>query len=173
MSSATNYFIATQNTSVPSSSTAIMSFAQRINVDAATNLNNLTLTEVPMDGAMITNQTGFAINGNGIQLTGPDTYVEASFVISVFGAVLRANMVARLAIDTGGGPVLFGPETSHGYIRNGTGHQQSSFNSGPVMWKMATGNIITVQTIREGNAGTVRMNSTGTSQLLLKVLKNV
>lgn len=174
MSSNTPYNIATRAQNTATSSTALISFAQRVNADIATNLNDLAITEVPMDGALTTNQTGFAINGNGIQYNDADTvWVRCSFNLSVTASFNRGNMVARLAVDTGGGPVLFGPEASHGYIRNSNGHQQSSYAISGTWIELSTGDTITVQTIREANAGTITMNAAGTSQLLLEVLKNV
>ena len=169
MSSSTKYLISTNTTSIPGGgSDAVWSFAQRVNSDIATNLNNLTQTTVPIDGAMITNQSGFAINGNGIQLTAADAYVKCSFSLHVTASFARGNMVVRLAKNG----VLFGPISASGYIRNANGHQESSYYTSA--WtKMATGDIITIETLREANAGTITMAQAGTSQLLLERLVNV
>lgn len=169
MSSSTKYLISTKNTQIPGSgSDAILSFAQRVNSDIATNLNNLTQTTVPIDGGIITNHTGFAINGNGIQLTGPDAYVKCTFNIHVTSSNARTNMIVRLSKNG----VLFGPVSASGYIRAANGHNESSYTV--TAWtKMVTGDIITIETLREGNTGTVTMASAGTSQLLLERLVNV
>lgn len=171
MSKTTPYLISTKSQSIPGTgSDSVWSFAQRVNTDISTNLNNLTQTTVPMDGAMITSHTGFAINGNGIQLIGPAAYVRCSFNIFVNAAVARANMTVRLNSSVLG---LFGPVAAHGYIRNATGHQNASYCI-PGFWtKMATNEIITVQSLQEAAAGSVSMGLAGTSFLLLETLKNV
>lgn len=169
MSFSTEYQIATANQTTPGGgSDAVFSFAQRVNADIATNLNNLTQTEVPMDGAMATNQTGYAINGNGIQLIGPDAFVRCSFSLHLTSLAARTNLIVRLALNG----TLFGPVAASGYIRAGTGHNESSLTV--CAWtKMATNDIITVSTLREANAGTVTMAAAGTSQLLLERIVNV
>lgn len=170
MSSNTPYTIATGNTTTPVTSTAIISFAQRVNVDSSTNLNDLSEVEVPMDGALTTNQSGFSINGNGIEYTGTGTvWVKASFVVSVNETFNRGNLIARLALND----VVFGPIVSHGYIRNANGHQQSSYTHPGTWVEMTTGDIITIRTLREAAAGTISMDQAGTSQLLLERLVNV
>ena len=169
MSSSTLYKIATSSSVTGASNTAIISFAQRVNADIATNLNNLTQTTIPIDGAMITNQTGFAINGSGIELTGADAYVKCSFSIHVSETFNRGNMTVRLSKNG----VLFGPVAAHGYIRNANGHRESSYTIGYTWTKMVTGDIITVESLREAAAGTISMASAGTSQLVLERLVNV
>ena len=169
MSTSTEYQIATANQTTPGGgSDAVWSIAQRVNADVATNLNNLVQTEVPIDGGMITNQTGFAINGNGIELIDVSNYVKCTVNLHVTSATLRTNMIVRFAKNG----VLFGPIAAHGYIRAATGHNESSYHL--TTWtKMDQNDIITVETLREGNAGTVTMALAGTSQLLLERLVNV
>ena len=169
MSSSTKYFIATASESVSSGSDAVLAFAQRVNSDIATNLNNLTQTEIPIDGGLVTNGTGWGINGNGIQLTGPDSYVRCSFSVHVTGAFSRGNLIVRCALNG----ALFGPVAAHGYIRNANGHQESSYCMGGTWTKMVTGDIITLESLREANAGTLTMDTAGTSQLLLERIVNV
>jgi hypothetical protein len=170
MSFSTNYAIATQNSQIPGGgSDAVWAFAQRVNSDIATNLNNVTATTVPMDGAMITSGTGWAINGNGIQLTGPRSFVRCSYVIHVREAFARGNLLTSLALNG----TLFGPVCAHGYIRNANGHQESSYCMPGTWVGMQSGDIITIQTIREANAGNITMATAGTSQLLLERLVNV
>ena len=169
MSSTTNYQIATQTTNTISGSDAEWRFAQRINADTATNLNNLTQTTIPIDGAMTTSGVGWAINGNGIELTGPDSLVRVSFSVHVNATFNRCNMLLRASLNGG----LIGPIAAHGYIRNANGHQETSYSM-PGHWvSMTTGDIITVESLREAAAGTISMASAGTSQLLLERLVNV
>lgn len=168
MSSSTPWAIATKNSTATTGSDSVWAFAQRVNTDITTNLNNLTSTEVPIDGAMITNGTGWAINGNGIQLTGPDSYVRCTFNLHITASFNRANLTARFALN--GTPL--GPIAAMGYIRNATGHNESSLTV--TTWiQMTTNDIITVETLREAGAGTVTMDTAGTSQLLLERLVNV
>lgn len=170
MSSSTPYNIATGNTTTSIQNTALISFAQRVNADFSTNLNDLAEIEVPMDGTLTTNQTGFSINGNGIEYTGAGTvWVKASFILSVTGSFPRGNMIARLALNG----VSFGPIISHGYIRNANGHQQSSYTHPGTWVELSTGDVITIRTLREANAGTLSMDQAGTSQLLLERIVNV
>lgn len=168
MSSSTPYSIATKSNTTTTGSDAVWSFAQRVNTDTTTNINNAGLTTIPIDGGMITNQSGYAINGNGIQLTGVGAYVKCTFVVHVTSVTNRTNMTLRLAKNG----VLFGPVSASGYIRNASGHNESSFTA--TAWtKMETNDIITVEAIQEANAGTVTMATAGTSQLLLERLVNV
>ena len=170
MSSDTNYVVATKNTSVGGGSDAEWRFAQRVNTDIATNLNNLTQTEIPVDGTMTQLGSGFSINGNGIQLTtDSQAWVKCSCSIHVTAAVLRANMIVRFARNG----TLFGPVAAHGYIRNGNGHQESSYSLPGTWILMQPNDIITIESLREANAGTVTMASAGTSQFLLERLVNV
>lgn len=144
-------------------------FAQRVNSDTSTNLNNLTQTEVPMDGTLTTLGTGWSVDGNGIQLTGPDAWVKCTCSLHVGAAFNRANMTVRFALDG----VLTGPIAAHGYIRNATGHNESSYTI-PGFWiQMTQGQTITIETLREAGAGTISMQTAGTSYLLLERLVNV
>jgi hypothetical protein len=169
MSFSTPYTIATKSTVTGTGSDANWYFAQRTNTDVATNLNNLTQTTVPMNGALTTLGTGWAINGNGIELTGPDSFVRCSFVVHVNASFNRGNMVVRLSRNG----TLFGPVAAHGYIRNANGHQESSYVMGGTWIQLVTNDIITIETLREANAGTISMAAAGTSQLLLERLVNV
>lgn len=173
MSTATPYQIATQTTSTGGSgSDAQWHFAQRVNVDIATNMNNLTQTTVPIDGALFTSGTGWAINGSGIELTGPgltNELIRVSFSVHVTGAFNRGNMILRASLNG----ALFGPIAAHGYIRNNSGHQESSYVISGTWVEMNTGDIITVESLREAAAGTLTMAAAGTSQLLLERLVNV
>lgn len=169
MSSSSPWAISTKNSVASTGSDAVIAFAQRVNTDTATNLNNLTQTVIPMDGGLTTNGGGWAINGNGIELTGADSYVRCSFSVYVTSVAVRSNLILRLARNG----VLFGPIAAHGYIRAASGHNDSSFTVGGVWTKMSTGDIITIEALREANAGTVTMKSAGTSQLLLERIVNV
>jgi len=169
MSSNTNYQIATQTTNTISGSDAEWRFAQRVNSDIVTNLNNLTQTTVPIDGALTTVGIGWSINGNGIELTGPDSWVKVTFNVHVNASFNRGNMLLRASLNG----TLIGPIAAHGYIRNGNGHQESSYSM-PGHWVfMSNGDVITVESLREAAAGTITMAQAGTSQLLLERLVNV
>lgn len=149
-------------------------FAQRINADIATNLNNLTQTTVPIDGTALLNGSGWSINGNGLELTGPDSFVRCSASLHVAGAVNRLNMLVRLGISDGiATPTLFGPVAAHGYIRNATGHNESSYTILPTWVFMTQGQVITLESFREANAGNLTMALAGSSQLLLERYVNV
>jgi len=155
---------------LPTPKTTIWSFAQRVNKDVSSNLNALELVSVPIDGPLTTNHTGFAINGNGIQLLGPNTHVRISANVFVVSTANRVNLTLRLHSSVGG---LFGPIAAHGYISNNNDHQNSSYTI-PGFWKsMVTGETITLQALQEANSGTITMALEGTSFLLLETLKNV
>jgi len=168
MSSSTPWAISTKNSVAGTGSDAIWAFAQRVNVDTTTNLNNLTPTTVPVNGVMTTNGTGWAINGNGIQLIGADSLVKCTFSLHITAASNRPNLTSRLSLNG----VPFGPISASGYIRNNNGHNESSLTV--TTWvQMSTNDIITIETLREAAAGTVTMDTAGTSQLLLERLVNV
>jgi len=168
MSSSTPWTIATKNSTSSTGSDSVWAFAQRVNTDISTNLNNLTPTEVPIDGAILTNGTGWAINGNGIELTGSDSFVKCTVNLHITAAFNRANLLVRFRLNG----VAFGPIGASGYIRNATGHNESSITI--TTWvSMTTGDVITVETLREAGAGTITMDTAGTSQLLLERLVNV
>lgn len=169
MSELTPYNIGTVGGGGGSGTTAQWRFAQRVNSDIATNLNNLTQTTIPIDGALTSDGAGWAINGNGIELTGADSWVRCSFNIHVSETFNRGNMLVRLSLNGG----LIGPVAAHGYIRNANGHQESSYCMGGHWVQMTTGDIITVESLREANAGSIAMAQAGTSQLLLERLVNV
>jgi len=145
-----------------------ISFAQRVNIDVTTNLNGTNVV-VPVDGALTNNGSGWSINGNGIELTGPDSYVRCSCSIHVSSSNARTNLRIQFARNG----VLFGPIAAHGYIRRASGHNESSYNLGPTWTKMAQGDIITIVSNQEGNGGSQVMAVAGTSQLLLERHVNV
>jgi len=118
---------------------------------------------------MTTNGTGWAINGNGIQLTGPAALVRCSLSVHTTCAFNRGNLTMRLAVN--GTP--FGPIAAHGYIRNASGHNESSYSIPGTWISLNTNDIITIQTLREAAAGTLTMAQAGSSQLLLERLLNV
>lgn len=176
MSTKTPYEIKLPLNGSGSGTNADIYFAQRSNVDISTNLNNVGVTEVPIDNSMFTNGTGWAINGNGIEYTGTETVkVRCSFNIHITSTVARPNIKARLYITNTANPsgVATGPVAATGYIRNVSGHNESSLHVANHWVTMETGDIITVRTIQEAETGNVTMESIGTSQLLLERIVNV
>lgn len=169
MSSSTPRAISTKNSTVSTGSDAVWAFAELGNADTTTNLNNLTAVDVPFDGAFVQNGSGWAINGNGIQYNGPNTFIRVSWSVFTFSSSNRTNLLLQTAID--GTPI--GPIASSGYVRNANGHQNSSYSMSGVWLPLTTGQTITVQAIREANAGTVTLGSVNTSILLLERIENV
>jgi len=169
VSQATEYAISTKNSVTGTGSDSTLAFAERGNLDTTTNLNTAGATEVPFDGAFFTSGTGWAINGNGIELTGPNSNVRIGFNLHVTSSNNRTNLLAQIALD--GTPI--GPIAASGYIRNATGHNESSLAI-PGFWlPVTTGQVITVVTLREAGAGTVTMALANTSILVLERLINV
>lgn len=171
MSQPTPYRIATNNSSGGgTSTTAQMSFAQRVNTDIATNLNGAGIT-VPIDGTLTTLGANWAINGNGIQYTGTDpVFVRCSFSVHVGASVNRANMLLRCELN---GTTPFGPIAAHGYIRNASGHNESSYSMPGTWIQLNQNDIVTIVSTQEAGGGNVSMDTAGTSQLLLERIDNV
>lgn len=168
MSDATPYIVSVTNTG--GGTTAQMSFAQRVNADTTTNLNNAASAPVPIDGALSTVGTDWAISGNGIQFTGTTgTWVRCSFNIHVGATFNRGNMVVRLAQNG----TLFGPVAAHGYIRNANGHNEASYSINGFWIQLTQNDVITVESAQEAAGGTVSMQTAGTSVLLLEKIDNV
>jgi len=150
--------------------TAIWVFAQKINQDITTNINNLSHTEVPIDGDMITNYPSFVFNNNGIQLAGPEAYIKITSNIHIVSTNNNVNLTIRLHSSVNG---LFGPIAAHGHIAGGSGNGESSYAI-PGFWKfMAPNEIITVVSLREAKQGSVVLAVPGTSYLLLEGLRYV
>lgn len=134
------------------------------NTDTSTDINNSSYTEIPMGGNQARNDDDlYTFVGNGIQVTKAGTYV-AKCSLHINANVTRANLLVRFFINDAGNGV--GAVAASGYIRNGSGHNESSFQL-EEDFILAVGDIVTVKAIREAAAGTVSMAVAESSYLKL------
>lgn len=168
MSQATPWQIATKNTST-GGSTQRKEFAQRVNADTASNLNNLVIDDIPIDGAIKTVGTIWAINGDGIQYNGPGEDIDISCNIYTQANFNRGNLTIQFRKNG----TIFGPIAASGYIRNNNGHNASSYAISQFNEFLANGDIITVSALREANAGNINLGLAGASFLRLERIASV
>jgi hypothetical protein len=145
-------------------------FMQVTNTDITTNLNGSTgdfTTVAPISGVITTgsNLVNFTKTTNGVQVNF-DGIILVLSNIDMFGTTTRANTQSRLRLNG----TLFGSVGASGYIRNNSGHNESSVHSMGVI-PVTNGQEITVGVKREARAGTTVFNDIGTSNLILIRLK--
>ena len=145
-------------------------FMQVSNTNITSNLNGSTAnftTTAPISGSVSVGSdlSNFSKTTNGIQVNF-DGVVLAMSNIDMFGTSTRANVQSRLKLNG----TLFGSVGASGYIRNTSGHNESSVHSMSVI-PVTSGQEITVGVRREGGAGTIVFNAIGTSNLILIRLK--
>jgi len=142
-------------------------FMQVNNSNVTTNLNSSTnlgfSSTAPISGTIATgsNLSEFTKTTNGIEVNF-DGVVLVFVNIDMFGTTPRTNVQSRLKLDG----VLFGSVGASGYIRDASGHQESSVHSMGIV-PVSAGQEITVGVRREANPGTVIFNAVGTSNLVV------
>jgi len=145
----------------------IVSFAQYSNTDTTTNLNGSVnvnfIIEVPLTGTSEFTDPDFTVVGNGIQCNF-DGQVKVRSQVHMFSNSGRASCQGRFKIN---GTTLAGPVSSTGYIRNGSGHNESSISSSCYI-TVSDGDIITYNTRREASTGVVTMSNSGTSNIIIE-----
>jgi hypothetical protein len=152
--------------------TFTLDVVQTSNTDTTTNLNLSTATtfptEVPITGTTEIAGTNYTIVGNGIQCNF-DGLVKISANVHLFSTDPRAAIQLRARLNG----TAFGPVGSSGYIRDATGHQESSLHL--CVWTQVTsGQIISLGTRRESTqAGSVTMALSGSSNLMVERYFNV
>ncbi len=138
------------------------------NTNVSTNINTSTsqsyTTTIPISGAVQTGSdtSDFTKTTNGIQCNF-DGVVLAFSNVDMFASGARVNIQSRLRLN--GTP--FGSVGSSGYIRNSSGHNESSVHSMGLI-QVTNGQEITVGARRESTSTTSTiLNATGTSNLIL------
>jgi len=138
------------------------------NTDVATDLN-VNDVVAPIFGTEDYKDDGTAlyeISGNTliVKVAGRyDIRANLSFV-NVNG--IRNNPSAR--IDVGG--TLVGARAASGYIRNASGHTQSSIHISEIL-DLNANDVISLVMFREGSTGVVRFNAAGESSFMINKLK--
>jgi hypothetical protein len=135
------------------------------NTNTTTNLNGNSAVEVPLSNQVRNDADFYTFVGNGIRIDTAGTYqIKAS--LHVTANVTRANLLVRFYINDSGNGV--GAIAASGYIRNGSGHNESSFYLEDDFTLLA-GDVVTVKTTREAAGGNVSMAVVESSYL--KVIK--
>ena len=171
MSDSTKYQINPKLDSTQTGQHTQLFWAQRVNEDVTTNLNDTIPVTVPIDGNLSTLGHGWAIAGDGIELTGPDSWVRVSCSVHISSGSEDVNLTLEFALN--GTPLNPGPVSASNYIDGDDGNSESS-SSIPGYWVyMEMGDVITIEALREANSGTVTLAEAGTSYLLLERYVNV
>ena len=139
-------------------------YAQLRNATAPNVNANIDWGTVPM-GITDFTQGQFAISGDGIecQFTG---VIKATAHLSYFGnQTIRTNPIIRLAGPAATPQIVQGKS---GYIRDGTGHDESSVTIPGIMFNVVAGEVVTVEVKRETTAGGVVTIPVGGSFLLVE-----
>lgn len=133
------------------------------NTNTTTNLNTAGNTTVPITGTTEINENNFyTVVGNGVRVPQNRTY-KIKVNLHVSGSLTRGNMRVRFAIN--GTPV--GPIAAHGYIRNSSGHNETSYFLEDLRI-LASNDIITVVSTQEAGSGTTVMNLAGSSVMMVE-----
>ena len=123
-------------------------YAQLRNATAPDVNANIDWGTVPM-GITDFTQGQFAISGDGIecQFTG---VIKVTAHLSYFGnQTLRTNPIIRLAGPAATPQIVQGKS---GYIRDGSGHDESSVTIPGIMFNVVAGEVVTVEVKRETTA---------------------
>lgn len=132
------------------------------NTDTTTNLNTTNVV-VPITGTTAINENNFyTVSGNGIQVPQTRTY-DISVSLHVTASSTRTNQRVRLAVNG----VQTGDISASGYIRNGSGHNESSYFLKETLLLNAN-DVVTIVTNPEAGGGTVTMALAGSSSLTIE-----
>lgn len=138
------------------------------NVDIVVDLNSSTgdyTTQVPIVGVVSHNVgSDFQAVGQTVQANF-DGDIKLHCVVKILGTGARQSPNIRTRIN--GTPL--GSIGASGYIRNSTGHAESSLHISDI-FTVADGDIIDIGSRREGGAGIVTMNPIGGSTLIIERL---
>lgn len=145
----------------------LITWGQASNTDTTTNLNtgaNFS-TNVPIAGSFSNDSGGnFTQSGStGIQCNF-NGEIEVSGSLHLQANVQRANV--RTRIKQAGTPV--GPVGASAYIRNSSGHNESSSQIPLFRLTVNNGDVIGIGSDQEAGAGTCTMSLSGSSNLYIK-----
>lgn len=138
--------------------TSAVSLINLIKTSNQSNANSPTPVEIIFEAEQIptTNATDLQKSGNGV-LCGKSGIVEVSCNIGIFSSDQRINLLVFILLDRAGIITTYGPTKSF-YIRDANGQQESS---GTLIYpiEVQAGDIITLTSQQEGNAGTAILNA--------------
>jgi len=139
---------------------------EAFNTNTTTNLNNLGLTTVPILGTVTQpGPTGYFTQvGNAVRADRA-MRVKISANLNVFSNQARQNLRVGFAING----TLQNFTGRSGYIRDASGHQESSLHPSQFL-DLAANDLVTLVSQREGNVGTVTMLS-NSSNLMIEVVE--
>jgi hypothetical protein len=144
-----------------------ISWALATNTNTTTNLNLGTnfSTTAPIVGTFTNDASGDFTQSGSTGVTCNFTgEIEISASFHYFGFATRANVRMRAKLAG----TQFGPIGASGYIRNATGHNESSCHITTTRVSVTTGQTITIGTDREGGSGTIEFDTSGTSNMYIK-----
>lgn len=141
------------------------SFAQYSNTEINQNLNSdedpSFTTKVNLLGTELYLSDDFTKSGEDL-ICNFDGFVIAIVNLHIWSTATRPAPQSRLKKNN----VLIGPIGSTGYIRDSSGHQESSLHIYTII-PVSDGDTISTHTRREASTGTVNLNSVGTSEIIL------
>ena len=137
------------------------------NTDTSTNVNGTNVV-LPIFGLeeWNDNSTLYAVSGNTMVVNEAGRYqivVNVSLLNSTNGA--RKAPEARLLVD--GTPI--GTFASTGYIRNNSGHQESSLHINEVL-ELTSSSVVSIEVEAASRTGAVAMRSNGSSTFYIEKL---
>eukprot|EP00179_Madagascaria_erythrocladioides_P005219 CAMPEP_0198312722 /NCGR_PEP_ID=MMETSP1450-20131203/3993_1 /TAXON_ID=753684 ORGANISM="Madagascaria erythrocladiodes, Strain CCMP3234" /NCGR_SAMPLE_ID=MMETSP1450 /ASSEMBLY_ACC=CAM_ASM_001115 /LENGTH=225 /DNA_ID=CAMNT_0044015679 /DNA_START=57 /DNA_END=734 /DNA_ORIENTATION=+ len=135
------------------------------NTDTTTNVNVTPSIDLPVFGTQNWNDntTLFSVSGHQVTITESGRY-EVIVNTSLFSSSAARNAPEiRLEIDG----TAVGTYGSTGYIRNSSGHQESSLHIREVL-ELTANQVLTVQIERAANSNTVNLRSAGSSNIYIR-----
>lgn len=142
---------------------SVFSAMQLSNTDTTTNMNQNSLTLIPIGGTATSFGSDFTQVGNTIQANFDGT-VRISASVYQLGAGQR-NAIAVEYFKNGS---TLGPRFNTSYIRLGSGHNEASCACPAFLSACSDGDIFDIRSVREASSGNVTMNGAGRSYMLLE-----
>lgn len=145
---------------------AVRSFAHYSNTQVNQNLNASTntdfVTEVEILGTELNLDDDFTKVGEQIRCNF-DGFIKCSVNLHLWSTSSRVGVQCRFKKNS----VLVGPVSSCAYIRDASGHQESSLHIFSVV-PVVNGDLININSRREAANGSVFLDSVGTSDILIE-----
>lgn len=143
------------------------------NTNTATNINTAAYTNIPLFGTLNWNDntTLYTQAGNTLTINTSGRYrvtLNIAYLVPTIAGNTdqRVSVEAQLAING----TRTGTIGNTGYVRHGNGHREASLHITEV-FNITAGDIISVQTIRGGNAAPANLRSAGTSNIYIEKIK--
>ena len=138
------------------------------NTDTNTNLNNNSVV-APIFGSEDYKDDGtnlYEVIGNTLVVKESGRYDIRANLSFLSISSIRNSPNARIAINSS----VVSARASSGYMRNGSGHIQSSIHLNEIL-QLSSNDVISIIMYREAGVGTVRFNASGESSFIINKLK--